>query len=44
MMQEKHLKKRKNLHMIFVDLEKSYDRVSRDILWWALRKKNVGEV
>ena len=29
--------------MIFEDLEKAYDRVSRYILWWALRKKNVGE-
>ena len=31
--------------MIFVDLEKAYDRVGlpRDIIWWALRKKNVGE-
>ena len=39
MMQEKHLEKRKNLHMIFV----AYDRVPRDIICWALRKKNVGE-
>ncbi len=40
-MQEKHFEK--NLHMLFVDLEKPYDRVPRYIIWWALRKKNVGE-
>ena len=42
-MQEKHLEKRQNLHVIFVDLEKAYDRVARYIIWWALRKNNVGE-
>ena len=27
--------------MIFIDFEKIYDRVSRDVLWWALNKKTV---
>ena len=25
--------------MVFIDLEKVYDRVLRDVLWWALKKK-----
>ena len=30
-----------NLHVFFIDLEKTYDRVPSDMLWWALNKKVV---
>ena len=42
-MQEKHLSKKKNLYMGFIDLEKAFDRVPRQVLWWAMRKVGVEE-
>jgi hypothetical protein len=27
--------------MIFIDLEKTYDKVTKNIIWWALQKHKV---
>ena len=44
MLQEKYLaKKKKNLYFTFVDLEKAFDRVRRDVVWRTLRKLGVEE-
>ena len=42
-LQEKNLAVNKRLYMAFVDLEKASDRVSRKIIWCALRKLGVEE-
>ena len=42
-MQEKFIAAKKPLYFAFVDLEKAFDRVPRDVLWWALKSLGVEE-
>jgi hypothetical protein len=42
-LQEKYLAKKKDLWMAFVDLEKAFDRVPREVVWWALQSLGVDE-
>ena len=42
-LQEKHLAATKPLYMAFIDLEKAFDRVPRDVIWWAMRKLGIDE-
>ena len=43
-MQEEYRNKRKKLYMCFVDFEKTFDRVPRKVIGWAMRKKGLPEV
>ena len=40
---EKYLGKNKELFFALIDLEKAFDQIPREILWWALRKLGVEE-
>ena len=42
-LQEKYRAANKPLYFSFVDLEKAFDRVPREVLWWALRSVGVEE-
>ena len=42
-LQEKHLTANKPLYMAFFDLEKAFDRVPRDDIWWEMHKLGIDE-
>ena len=43
-MQEEYRDKKKKLYICFVDIEKAFDRVPRNVIQWAMRKKGLPQV
>ena len=43
MLMEKYRKSQRELHCVFVDLEKAYDRVLREELWYCVIKSGMAE-
>jgi hypothetical protein len=38
---KRYREQNKDLHMVFIDLENAYDKVTRNIMWWALQKHKI---
>jgi Reverse transcriptase (RNA-dependent DNA polymerase) len=38
---KRYREQKMDLHMVFIDLEKTYDKISKNVMWWTLEKKKV---
>ena len=38
---ERFREQKKDLHMVFIDLKKAYDKIPINVMWWALDKHKV---
>ena len=38
---ERFREQKKNLHLVFIDFEKAYDKILRNVMWWSLDKHKV---
>jgi zona occludens toxin (predicted ATPase) len=36
---ERYQKQKNDINIIFIDLKKEYDKMSKNIIWWAFKKK-----
>jgi hypothetical protein len=38
---ERYREQKKDIHIVFTELDKAYDKVSSNIMWWVLQKHKV---
>jgi hypothetical protein len=38
---ERCMKQKKDLYMVFINLENAYDKVPTNVMWWTLQKHKV---
>jgi hypothetical protein len=38
---ERCREQKKDMYMIFIDLKNAYDKMSSNVMWWALQKHKV---